>query len=450
MASFVAIPPPPPPPDNSGHSSTSSSGRYLRDLLRSRDKLVRTSDNNTSADAEASDAVANTNNNIDEEIDNIEHELFQRLHSLDVTIRRRGLFNNDSERALSFYNSASERSSSATAGKNNHDDADEKGVKASTSSSNSSNKRKRKGGAGGGSGGSGGNSNATGGGLSAASYGIFLDSNHSNNTQFSTIPGGNGGDTSNLDEGLILTVVCRILGVTVGRRKKNKKNDQQQTSDDQNDNDDDDDEMGAVKTSRQTSIDLITVALSIIVSICNHAKDGMVSSLDIDSQCAFVEGDMIGSIGSSLLDALRDSLLSYYYYHQSGINEERLTMMIDSLRAATSVITLLEMRLSRSEKIIKGLRETTWLVLDNIHSLTDDTTTLHAIQQAATMLLASLPLVGNADGSPPSKVWSQCIKDGILLLRWAINGFFPIHHLYCYPLLCEFAPKGSLQLEQAP
>ena len=211
--------------------------------------------------------------------------------------------------------------------------------------------------------------------------------------------------------------------MTVGRRKKKKNDQQQQTSDGQDDNDNPGD-MGTVKTSRQTSTDLIRIALSIIVSICNHAKDGMVSSLDIDSQCAFVEGDMIGSIGSSLLDALRDSLVSYYY--QSGVNKEKLTMIIDRFRTAASVITLLEMRLSRSEKIIKGLKETTWLVLDNMHSLTDDTTTLHAIQQAAIMLLASIPLVGNADGSPPSKIWSQCIKDGILLLRWAINGFFPM------------------------
>ena len=431
MASSATIAPPP-----SNFDASCTTGRSLLDLLRSRDKLIRAAAANGARARDDNDGIDINNSQVDDEIETTENELLQRLHSLDVTIRRRGLFNNESERAVSFYNSASERSSSASSAAALAENVDEReqGVKSSSSSHN--NKRKRKGGAGGGGGsngvnssggGAGGNLNATTGGLmSAAAYGIFLDS-HSN-TPFSAIPstggGGGGVDTSNLDEGLILTVVCRILGVTVGRRKK--KNDQQQQQQMQQNEEEEEVEEESKKASRQSSSDdLIRVALSIIASICDHAKDGMVSSLSsIDSQCAFVEGDMIGSVGSSLLDALRDSILSLYY--QSN-NEEKITVLIETFRAATSVITLLEMRLSRAEKIINGLRDAAWLVLNNLHSLMDNTTASpHAIQQAATILLASLPLVGNTDGSPPSKIWSQCIRDGILLLRWAINGFFPM------------------------
>jgi hypothetical protein len=405
MASSTAIAP---PFKSDGTNQTATTGRSLLDLLRSRDKLVR---------AASSQDETNNNNNLSasEEIETTENELLQRLQSLDVSIRRRGLFRNDSERAQEFYKCASERSSSSPSSSAlaNDDIVEEnngnKGVKSS-----SSNKRKRKGGSGGGN-----NNNANGrnsntgstGGLSAASYGIFLDSHSS--TPFSAISSGGGGDTSNLDEGLIVTVVCRILGVTVGRRKKN---------DVQTQHNDVDMEGEKTTQSLKHSDSLIQVALSIIASICDHAKDGMVPSLSIDCQCAFIEGDMIGSIGSSLLDALRDNILSLYYQG----NEERVAVMIDAFRAAASVITLMEMRLSRADKIINGLNDAAWLVLNNLHSLTADTAKIHAIQQSATSLLASLPLPGTSDGSPPPKVWAQCIRDGIMLLRWAINGFFPM------------------------
>eukprot|EP00984_Skeletonema_dohrnii_P030159 scaffold21401_cov100-Skeletonema_dohrnii-CCMP3373.AAC.1 len=314
MASSTAIPPPP-----SKANDQTTTGRSLLDLLRSRDKLVRASEEDNSA-----------------EIDNTEQELLQRLQSLDVTIRRRGLFNNDSVRSQSFYTCASERSSSssvtaAAAAADGNTDENEKGVK---SSSSSSNKRKRKGGAGSGNNNNNSNTAGSSGGLSATSYGIFLDSHSS--TPFSAISSSGGGDTSNLDEGLIVTVVCRILGVTVGRRKKNDAQMMQV----------DDDKEEQKPQALKHSDNLTKVALSIITSICDHAKDGMVPSLSIDAQCAFIEGDMIGSIGSSLLDALRDNILSLYYQG----NEESIAVMMESFKAAASVITLLEMRLSRAEK----------------------------------------------------------------------------------------------------
>lgn len=389
MASFTAMAPPPP---SKAEDSNQITGRSLLDLLRSRDKLIRAS---------------NEDDNSAEEIEHTEHELLQRLQSLDVSIRRRGLFNNDSERAQSFYKCASERlsSSAVTADSGN-------GEKDKVMKSSSSNKRKRKGG---------GNSNnntnknngsigsaGSTGGLSATSYGIYLDSHSS--APFSAIS--SGGDKSNLDEGLIVTVLCRILGVTVGRRKKHDA--QMETNDDEKDE---------ITQALKHSDSLIQVALSIIASICDHAKDGMVPSLSSDSQCAFVEGDMIGSFGSSLLDALRDNILSLYYQDNK---EDSMEVMMESFRAAASVITLLEMRLSRSEKVINGLKDAVWLVLNNLHCSTVDAALIPAIQKSATCLLASLPLPGSSDGSPPSKVWAQCIRDGIFLLRWAINGFFPM------------------------
>eukprot|EP00986_Skeletonema_menzelii_P003875 scaffold1256_cov150-Skeletonema_menzelii.AAC.29 len=401
MASSTAIAPP--PPSNANGTNQTSLGRSLLDLLRSRDKLVRASSDHQIVDNNDNNKSAN------DEIETTETELLQRLQSLDISIRRRGLFNNDSERAQLFYKCASERSSSSTG--SNDDTVVEDSAKGSVKSSSSNNKRKRKGGGGGGNSNNSNNSSNSGtgsaGGLSATSYGIFLDSHSS--TPFSAVSTG-GGDKTNLDEGLIVTVVCRILGVTVGRRKKH---------DAQSQNDDMEDET---TQSLKHSDSLIQVALSIIASICDHAKDGMVPSLSIDSQCAFIEGDMIGSIGSSLLDALRDNILSLYYQG----NEERIAVMMESFRAAASVITLMEMRLSRADKIINGLKDVTWLVLNNLHSLTADTASIHAIQHSATSLLASLPLPGTSDGNPPSKVWTECIRDGILLLRWALNGFFPM------------------------
>ncbi|KAL7543410.1 hypothetical protein ACHAXR_012694, partial [Thalassiosira sp. AJA248-18] len=389
-------------------------GRKLLDILRSRDKLIT---KRSSPD----DDENHQNNNDDNDDDDIKQELFQleqelitQLHSLNASIRRCGLFTNNTKRAQSFYNLALERSSmDRTAVAAAETNGAEKG---GGGSSNNKKRKRKKGGAGGG--GAGNNSSATSS-VSAASYGVYLDSHA--NTQFSGVglSAGGGAEKQDLDEGLILTAICRMLSVTVGRKKKKK--------------DDDGDDNNDSLLSNTSNGGMMCAALNVLCSLCDHAKDGMVPSLTVEGNstvCASIEGDMIGSIGYHLLDALCDNILYSYYSCQSG-DETSMKRLAGCFKACASVVSLLETRLSRADKTMQGLRDVTWLVLNNLNnglSYSSGTSReeILCVQKAATVLLATLPLAGNSDGTPSSKIWSRSVTDGITLMGWAIHGFFPM------------------------
>ena len=439
-------------------------GRTLSDLLRSRDKLILScaakqfdDDNVVVADYEQQH----------EEIGQVTFQIISTLNVLNETIRNNngGLFGNNLQRAVSYYKYASERSSSSSALASSivvHVDGSSTEImkNGGDNASGGGGKKKRKRGK------SSNNSNTatttTGGGLSAIAYGIHLEShskdedfdNNKNNNSLSCYSGiqststssSGGAEKIDLDEGLIITCICKILGVFVGR----KKNKSELTSDNKSRT------SGSGSSRGSYSHGMKCAALNVLLSICNHAKDYSSSSsfsssvVDDDGggmsiSCASIEHDMICSIGSHLIDALCDNLL--YLYNKCLIRNERggrgkddgdvLKGLSGCLKVCASVISLLGMKLVRSEKSIKSLREVTWFVLNNLTTVSsinnnggcnsDDLVV--GVQKAGAVLLSTLALVGsNLDGTtiPPSNVWSNSLSDGIMLLRWAIHDFFPM------------------------
>lgn len=433
-------------------------GRALLQLLRSRDKLLlgkSTSKKSHHGDDDDEGKAGDTEMNEDELIQ-VEDELISLLTSLNESIRRIGLFGNDIEKATTFYNCAADRSSSLSSASS-----------ATTTVENNTDgtkKRKRKKG-GGGVGSSSGGGSGLSGSLPASSYGIYLDSINSKDASHNASMGC-GEKKLDLDEGTILTAICKILGVHVGRRKKMEDGEDTGVGEDANNNGDQMNLRGGNASSpHYYGLSISCAALSVLSSLCDHAKDGVVPSLNGNSTCASIEGDMIGSIGTPLLDALHENIMYWYNYCTNCQQEEErmvLHVWTGSFRSCASVICLLETRLSRADKTMHSIKETTWMVLNNLPTAfannnknsitggnTDEKSPMHdSVRNAAAALLASLALAGNSEGMPPSKIWSQSIADSVLLLRWAIHDFFPM------PNVTSFNNKnvgeGSRQQQQYP
>jgi len=398
-------------------SSSERIGRTLLDLIRTRDKVSSSSSQST-ANQQLDDDEQ------EQEITQLDIQITLLLNKLSNTISSSngGLFNSDINRAQSFYECASNRSSSTATGQNeNGRDISGGGGK----------KRKRN------KGGSSNNntSNSNSSGLSAISYGIHLDSHSNTNSQQSigsTSGDSKGGDS--LDEGLVLTSICKLLGVTIGRKKK-----QQQQTDEVSQSQSNITATGIQQQSHRYSYNLICGSLNVLLSICNHAKDYDNSSSSANAfttdngvtmSCASIELDMISSIGSYLVDGLCDNIL-YLYYSSSAASSATSSLegLAGRFKVCASLVSLLNIKLSKCTKSIANLYDSTWLVLNNLTTLSTSTATekdISNVKKAGTVLLSTLVLVGNSDGMPPSKIWSQSVVNGITLLKWAVNDFFPI------------------------
>jgi hypothetical protein len=442
-------------------------GRKLLNVLNSRDRLLvrsaskssRTNvvglDNGSSNKVHHHHQLSPLNdddtdaNDEEFEINALEHEITTQLQTLNIILRRRGLFNEDESRAARFYERVMERSSSSSSSSSATTTAADDKLKET--------KRKRKKSGGGGGGGINNNNAGNTGTMSASSYGIYLDSIHTSSND------GGGGEYSyynnnqqsreDLKEGLVLTALCKILGVYVGRKKKVDNDNDSMT--DQNSNNSSSSSSISGNTNRSSittssSMMMTCAALNVLCSLCDHAKDGSKKNTDV---CATsIEGDMISSIGPYLLDALVENIHTFFYLDDTSNNDTiALHGLLGCFKTCISVITLLTVRLSRgggggtTAKTIQALRNTTWQVITSLmnqnNSSDDDdndeipSSISRNVQHAAITLLATLPLTGVssslADGSgsgstPPSKIWSRCIVEGITLLHWAIDDFFPM------------------------
>ena len=247
-------------------------------------------------------------------------------------------------------------------------------IKAQTDSSNSNvtagseggKKRKRKGG-------DRGNS------IAAAQYGIHLDS-HSENV-----------DKVDLEEGRIVMALCRILDV--GKKNKEEK-----------------EEEGKFDASDE--LKKVEAACQVITSICSHSNNA-------DKDDTSIVKDMMGSIAVLLLDGLCGVISKL-----EGTEKEDITTadtLISALKATASVISLVERRCSNSkagEKMLQNLRTVAWSVLKSTKDV--------EVLKAAATLLATLPLAGDSNNCSLSMLWTKSTLEGISLLQYAVNDFFPV------------------------
>ena len=138
----------------------------------------------------------------------------------------------------------------------------------------------------------------------ASSYGIHLDSFDSGGDASRGSSSSSSGDRIDTDKGSVITAICKILGVFVGRRRAATTTTTTTTEEEEND----DDAADQRTVGRRCSPLLTCAALDVLSSLCDHARDGVVTlatnngggdpttSSPSSSCCASVEGDMVGSV----------------------------------------------------------------------------------------------------------------------------------------------------------
>jgi hypothetical protein len=446
----------------------------------------------------------------DDEICALERDATRMLMHANRNVRRRGLFDSDPARASVCHVRAlmtmSESSSNAT--------------NANAGGGGGEKKRRRNGGGGGGGGIHRGGGHG-GGCPSASSYGIRLDS------RFVVAPNDDDDvdrgrredddDDETDDASALLTAICRILGARVGEGGGGKERRPAhiiRAGGGENDDDDDDESNARGSRSRRSSDDdddvvpvrqysdvLVLSSLDVLRSICERARDEGTTdpktSIPLGDgndivvvTCAYVEIDMLRSIGPYLLDALRDNVDRYssirrggwdgprdrrrrrnhHHRREDAVNDDddydvASRGLMSSLATCASLVSVLGTGISSRRRSYQGtmsaLRDATWAVLlgefddgarpsggvddddyddDDIDD--DDDGTVVGVRRAAIALLASLPLVGAHDdagaanasssssssspSSSPSEVWSRSVRDGVSWMRWAIDDFFPV------------------------
>ena len=252
-------------------------------------------------------------------------------------------------------------------------------IRAQTGSSGSNNiaapnnegggkKRKRKGGD---------RSNST----TAAQYGIYLDSHAED------------GEKIDLEEGRVLMGLCRILGV--GTKKRS-----------------DVEEDGADSTMEGWEV--TGAACQVVTWICRHAQ----TNTGVDS---IIVKDMMGSIAIPLLEALCN-VIPKLKETQNQDDETQIASLIFAMEAAASIISLVRTRCTNSkagEKMLLKLRAETWSLLN---SMLND-----RVIKAATVLLATFPLAGDASNSSLPFLWSKSVNEGLSLINLAITDIFPVN-----------------------
>jgi hypothetical protein len=197
-------------------------------------------------------------------------------------------------------------------------------------------------------------------------------------------------ETRDLDEGKLLMALCRMIGV--GKTDRDG------------------------KEGRETSFDGIGEACRLLASICQRAMDNGVGV------SGAVVKDMMASIASPLLDALRSRISSCM--DDSDGRQPIVDASITCMRAASCIICLVQTRCAQSKKavgIMQELRSTTWSVLHSVDVGHDAD-----VRKAAVGLLASLPLAGDSENTPQTALWSRSVKEGIVLLRLAVRDLFPV------------------------
>ena len=134
----------------------------------------------------------------------------------------------------------------------------------------------------------------------ASSYGIHLDSFDSGGDASRGSSSSSSGDRIDTDKGSVITAICKILGVFFGQRRA-------ATTTTTTTEEDADDATDQRTVGRRSPL-LTFAALDVLSSLCDHARDGVVTlatnngggdpttSSPSSSCCASVEGDMVGSV----------------------------------------------------------------------------------------------------------------------------------------------------------
>jgi hypothetical protein len=150
-----------------------------------------------------------------------------------------------------------------------------------------------------------------------------------------------------------------------------------------------------------------TIAMDAICQHCIHS-----------SQDKFmVEQEMIGSIASQLISGLSKTMK-----HLVGMVEVD-EALVACCNCAKSIIILSNLKLSRNGSVVTAIHNVAKeiLVCDEGGSVE-----VSGVVEAAASLIASIPLVGNSNGAPPMKLWSEMVLQQTGELASTLQAFFPL------------------------
>ena len=155
---------------------------------------------------------------------------------------------------------------------------------------------------------------------------------------------------------------------------------------------------------------VIAACAAVLDCICQYCINNF-------TQAANLETDMIVSIASNLI---------------SGLAKTTKAMMVESqhelaitacLNCAKRVMVVSNLKLSRNATVIasiKGVAED--ILFDNRNDSVDGTESM----EAAASLIATIPIVGNANGVSPIQLWSDTVKEKTKELSGILCSFFPL------------------------
>jgi len=129
------------------------------------------------------------------------------------------------------------------------------------------------------------------------------------------------------------------------------------------------------------------------------------------------EQDMIGSIASQLISGMSKVIKALLDDDDSD------DAVIACCKCAKDVIIISNVKLSRNAASIASIQS---VALDVLLQDTSGSVGMSGMVDAAAGLIASIPLVGNSNGVPPVRLWSDAVLESTLQLSNAIRAFFPL------------------------
>ncbi len=175
------------------------------------------------------------------------------------------------------------------------------------------------------------------------------------------------------------------------------------------------------KESQIFSYSIIQVAADVLMSICQFVNTNI---HQIRNNVSIqVEHDLIFGMHIQFLNGLVNTMNFVLKRMDNEDESNEVDVHADVVssccKAAARIISIVGTKLSRKKVLIEKVKSTADTILfhRNIHQLG---------MESSAMLLATLPLTGNMDGTPPQKLWTELVEQKSQSLCRVLNYFFPL------------------------
>ena len=167
------------------------------------------------------------------------------------------------------------------------------------------------------------------------------------------------------------------------------------------------------------SYSIIQLAADVLMSICQFVNAN-IHQLRNNASIQ-VEHDLILGMHTQFLNGLVNTMdfVLKRMDDEGESNEVHADVLSSCCKAAARIISIVGTKLSRKKVLIEKIKSTADTILfhRNIHQLA---------MESSAVLLATMPLTGNMDGTPPQKLWGELVEQKSQSLCIILNSFFPL------------------------